>query len=156
MKLKALLKNENAVSPVIGVILMVAITVILAAVIASFVLGLGDTADEVQPNSTLSFDYDGSSTVTITLTDGDALSTDEVFLRGDAISCDTTTGAVDDDDIETCLSGSNDDSPSGEWVVGDSATVEDSLDTSGETIRVVWEELGGDNAATLETQDFDF
>jgi len=34
-------KNEDAVSPVIGVILMVAITVILAAVIAAFVFGLG-------------------------------------------------------------------------------------------------------------------
>ena len=33
-------KNDEAVSPVIGVILMVAITVILAAVIASFVFGL--------------------------------------------------------------------------------------------------------------------
>ncbi|RLG22256.1 type IV pilin, partial [Methanosarcinales archaeon] len=33
--------NEEAVSPVIGVILMVAITVILAAVIASFVFGMG-------------------------------------------------------------------------------------------------------------------
>ncbi len=36
-------KNEEAVSPVIGVILMVAITVILAAVIAAFVFGLGGT-----------------------------------------------------------------------------------------------------------------
>ena len=35
------LRNEDAVSPVIGVILMVAITVILAAVIAAFVFGLG-------------------------------------------------------------------------------------------------------------------
>ncbi|ELZ08040.1 hypothetical protein C478_18502 [Natrinema thermotolerans DSM 11552] len=34
-------KDERAVSPVIGVILMVAITVILAAVIAAFVLDLG-------------------------------------------------------------------------------------------------------------------
>jgi flagellin-like protein len=33
-------KNEEAVSPVIGVILMVAITVILAAVIAAFVFGM--------------------------------------------------------------------------------------------------------------------
>ncbi|WMW24290.1 type IV pilin N-terminal domain-containing protein [Methanolobus sediminis] len=33
--------NEDAVSPVIGVILMVAITVILAAVIAAFVFGMG-------------------------------------------------------------------------------------------------------------------
>jgi flagellin-like protein len=39
----ALRKNEKGVSPVIGVILMVAITVILAAVIASFVFGLSGT-----------------------------------------------------------------------------------------------------------------
>ena len=34
-------KEEEAVSPVIGVILMVAITVILAAVIGAFVFGMG-------------------------------------------------------------------------------------------------------------------
>ena len=33
-------QNENAVSPVIGVLLMVMITVVLAAVIASFVFGM--------------------------------------------------------------------------------------------------------------------
>ena len=36
-------QNEEAVSPVIGVILMVAITVILAAVIAAFVFGMTDS-----------------------------------------------------------------------------------------------------------------
>jgi archaeal type IV pilus assembly protein PilA len=36
----AFTKNDEAVSPVIGVILMVAITVILAAVIAAFVFGM--------------------------------------------------------------------------------------------------------------------
>lgn len=39
--MKMFRKDEEAVSPVIGVILMVAITVILAAVIAAFVFGLG-------------------------------------------------------------------------------------------------------------------
>jgi len=39
----ALRKDEKGVLPVIGVILMVAITVILAAVIASFVFGLSGT-----------------------------------------------------------------------------------------------------------------
>ncbi|MCK4798785.1 MAG: type IV pilin N-terminal domain-containing protein [Spirochaetes bacterium] len=39
-------KNEEAVSPVIGVILMVAITVILAAVIAAFVFGIGGTQEK--------------------------------------------------------------------------------------------------------------
>ena len=39
-------KNEEAVSPVIGVILMVAITVILAAVIAAFVFNMGGGAEK--------------------------------------------------------------------------------------------------------------
>ena len=42
--------NEEAVSPVIGVILMVAITVILAAVIAVFVFGM---ASDVQTTKTV-------------------------------------------------------------------------------------------------------
>ncbi|NLA31202.1 MAG: type IV pilin, partial [Methanomicrobiales archaeon] len=41
MNMIKLRENEEAVSPVIGVILMVAITVILAAVIAAFVFGMG-------------------------------------------------------------------------------------------------------------------
>lgn len=40
-KANQFLEEEGAVSPVIGVILMVAITVILAAVIAAFVFGMG-------------------------------------------------------------------------------------------------------------------
>jgi flagellin-like protein len=44
-------ENEEAVSPVIGVILMVAITVILAAVIAAFVFGM---TGNVQTTKTVS------------------------------------------------------------------------------------------------------
>jgi len=44
------MKNEDAVSPVIGVILMVAITVILAAVIAMFVFNM---AGDVQSSKTV-------------------------------------------------------------------------------------------------------
>ncbi|MEA1992469.1 MAG: type IV pilin N-terminal domain-containing protein [Thermodesulfobacteriota bacterium] len=40
-KMGSFKKGEDAVSPVIGVILMVAITVILAAVIGAFVFGMG-------------------------------------------------------------------------------------------------------------------
>jgi flagellin-like protein len=42
------MKNENAVSPVIGVLLMVAITVILAAVIAAFVFGMSGTISKTK------------------------------------------------------------------------------------------------------------
>ena len=56
--------DTEAVSPVIGVILMVAITVILAAVIGTFVLGLGE---DVEDNARAGFtiDQEPGSTVTI-------------------------------------------------------------------------------------------
>ncbi|CDK40297.1 flagellin-like protein [Halorubrum sp. AJ67] len=43
-------------SPVIGVILMVAITVILAAVIGTFVLGLGDQLGDTAPQASFTVD----------------------------------------------------------------------------------------------------
>ena len=50
MDLKKLFKNNDAVSPVIGVILMVAITVILAAAIGSSVFGQETTKPAPQAN----------------------------------------------------------------------------------------------------------
>ena len=50
----AFVEDKTGVSPVIGVILMVAITVILAAVIGTFVLGLGDSVNSSQPSASLS------------------------------------------------------------------------------------------------------
>jgi len=46
-------KDEEAVSPVIGVILMVAITVILAAVIAAFVFGMGGNLTPSPPTASV-------------------------------------------------------------------------------------------------------
>jgi len=56
MEFKNLFDDERAVSPVIGVILMVAITVILAAVIGTFVLGLGDQVQNTTPRASFGFD----------------------------------------------------------------------------------------------------
>ncbi|MFA4823732.1 MAG: type IV pilin N-terminal domain-containing protein [Methanoregula sp.] len=52
-------KNEEAVSPVIGVILMVAITVILAAVIAAFVFGM---AGNIQSTKTVGMTLTSNAT----------------------------------------------------------------------------------------------
>ena len=77
--LKAMLGDDRGVSPVIGVILMVAITVILAAVIGTFVLGLGDGLEQA-PQASLnaedaSDDYsdDGGDAFTISHDGGDAI-----------------------------------------------------------------------------------
>ncbi|WMW22234.1 type IV pilin N-terminal domain-containing protein [Methanolobus mangrovi] len=70
--------NEDAVSPVIGVILMVAITVILAAVIAAFVFGMGPPEQAPQAsirasattasnsNSIIMLEHQGGDEVTLT------------------------------------------------------------------------------------------
>jgi flagellin-like protein len=62
--------NDRAVSPVIGVILMVAITVILAAVIGTFVLGLGDSVQQ-NAQAGVSFSQEATDTedeFTVTIT----------------------------------------------------------------------------------------
>lgn len=60
MKLRRLLHDDDAVSPVIGVILMVAITVTLAAVIVTFVRGLGEQVSETSPNASFTLGYNES------------------------------------------------------------------------------------------------
>jgi len=47
-------RDDRGVSPVIGVILMVAITVILAAVIGAFVLNLGSSVGDQAPQASIS------------------------------------------------------------------------------------------------------
>jgi len=89
MEFKQLLSDDRAVSPVIGVILMVAITVILAAVIGTFVLGLGDQVQSTTPTASFGFeqgtDSPGSGIpevkeLTVTHETGDTLSESNIDL----------------------------------------------------------------------------
>lgn len=73
--------EDRGVSPVIGVILMVAITVILAAVIGAFVLGLGDGLGDTGPQASLSFSEE-DGTVTVTHQGGDSLGGDAEVVGG--------------------------------------------------------------------------
>lgn len=121
-KLKRFGGKEKAVSPVIGVILMVAITVILSAVIATFVLGLGEDLGNPAPSASFDYDYDESnSEVTITHQNGQQLDAEnlEVTVEG---------------------GGSVSTSFSGEVTAGDSAKLTGVSDD--DVVRVVWEEQG--------------
>jgi len=62
-------KNDEAVSPVIGVILMVAITVILAAVIAAFVFGMSGNIAKTKVVAVTAQQPD-ANTITITYQGG--------------------------------------------------------------------------------------
>ena len=77
MKLKNIFTDDEAVSPVIGVILMVAITVILAAVIGAFVLGIGSN-QESAPQASVTFEYSGSTLSDISHDGGETLQMDQL------------------------------------------------------------------------------
>ena len=99
-------EEERAVSPVIGVILMVAITVILAAVIAAFVLDLGP-GDSTAPNAQLGLEtdteYDGNDQTFAVLNHegGDGIDSSEVTIVVDGTELDEANGFSDSDaDLE--------------------------------------------------------
>ena len=144
MKLKQLLSEERAVSPVIGVILMVAITVILAAVIGTFVLGLGENV-QTTPQAKFNFDYnEGAKELTITHDGGDAIQSDEMNIVGNGTDVSWTNSLA---------AGMSD---SYEVQAGNSTVIDGSADGStenlvgpGDTIRVVWSDPNTDKSATL-------
>ncbi|GAB3679805.1 hypothetical protein GCM10028857_01660 [Salinarchaeum chitinilyticum] len=70
MKLGSLCRDDDAISSVLGVVLMVAVTIILAAVIGTFVLGIGSELTDSSPSASWEFsenvnDSAANSTVTI-------------------------------------------------------------------------------------------
>ncbi|MFC6755720.1 MULTISPECIES: type IV pilin N-terminal domain-containing protein [Haloarcula] len=103
MDIKQLIHDDDAVSPVIGVILMVAITVILAAVIASFVLGLGDSAGDAAPQVSVSCDL-GSTPTTMDHDGGDELDPSNIEIVGngtvDGSASNFTAGDTIADDVD--------------------------------------------------------
>jgi flagellin-like protein len=130
------------VSPVIGVILMVAITVILAAVIATFVLGLGEQISDTGPTASFDFEYNedpNGDELTITHTSGNTIAAENLFIRG-SDSDDGNWVGRDAGDSTTYGQGSQIRS-------GSSVTVDVESD---DTVRVVWESSSGGQSKTLE------
>jgi len=154
MDLKSLFNDEDAVSPVIGVILMVAITVILAAVIGTFVLGLGDRVSQASPTATFTFDYANDveaspaiDYVNITHDGGEAVSVDnlEVTVGGNKVF---GSGTVEYNNGSAGGWGSGEITAGSELVVGADNTGTDSFD-DGEAVKVIWTASGSDKTAVI-------
>lgn len=180
MNVKQLFSEDDAVSPVIGVILMVAITVILAAVIGAFVLDIGGSQEQVpqaqwdlqQQSEDISLD-DGNTheltTVTVSHRGGDTVNEDQIEI--------TVNGQVAHDiastDLDKLADDSNEISSGNEYRIaayhssdntGTTVHTENSgaLENSGgstvatalsseDTVRVVWS--SDDNSQTQTLQD---
>ncbi len=135
--IRGLLTDENAVSPVIGVILMVAITVILAAVIGAFVLELGNQPQETTPNAQFSFDHSDGN-LTITHEGGDGVDAEQLSFA----SSNATWN-----DADHWNDGSLDQS-----VSGDRVTAGDSVSGAfgdEDDLRLVWTAESNDSTSTL-------
>jgi len=139
MDLKALFNDDDAVSPVIGVILMVAITVILAAVIASFVLGLGDQAQQNAPQASFGWEYDGSD-VTVSHESGTTIDAGNLKFTGTGFGAGISSG----DTWESQMASP----PDSQVSAGESVSfpVDSSYD-----IDLVYQESGSDQSSILDS-----
>ena len=131
--------DDRAVSPVIGVILMVAITVILAAVIGTFVLGLGDQLGDTAPQASFTIDDNGTDTINITKTGGQSLEAGDLVL------------SVDGERVNTSIPGDT-------WETGERKEIGNGdsdlsdWDTGEATVRIIHDPSG--NAIFERTWDF--
>ncbi|PSP97989.1 type IV pilin [Halobacteriales archaeon QS_4_70_19] len=168
MNFKQLLTDDDAVSPVIGVILMVAITVILAAVIGTFVLGLGDQVSNTSPQASFTFDYTEDTSGTAS-DDGSSDALEITHDGGDSIppaglSVKTSTniepnpdqssnadGTLTFDEANPNGFGLSDDVSAGTTVTvyEEEGTQDTTSDLADETVRVVWKSSNGGDTATL-------
>ena len=72
-------RSSRGVAPVVGVVVLVAITVVLAAVVGAFAIGLGSGTDDT-PQAAITADLDGNR-IDLTNTAGDTLDTTELTVR---------------------------------------------------------------------------
>ena len=139
MQLKQLLNDDDAVSPVIGVILMVAITVILAAVIGTFVLGLGDQVQETSPTAQWNWDQPADDELYLAHEGGDPIEVANVQVRNSDATMSSTCDTVGDwgASVETITA-------------GDTCEIHTSGagNTATGTYRLVWESEGQSSTLT--------
>ncbi|ELZ73507.1 MULTISPECIES: type IV pilin [Haloferax] len=151
MKLKQLFEDDDAVSPVIGVILMVAITVILAAVIGTFVLGLGEQT-ATAPQASFSFDYNQSAPdhLNITHESGQAINSERLSISTGVDIYDPDEAATNASDSRTWTSLNG--YTQTDVTAGTSVTIRpvSSETLADQTVRIVWTDEAGSSSATLQ------
>ncbi|WP_323674907.1 type IV pilin N-terminal domain-containing protein [Halorubellus sp. PRR65] len=151
--IRGLLTDDDAVSPVIGVILMVAVTVVLSAAVGAFVLDIGNAVTEQSPTAVIEFEYDistGSGTpnaVVLRHNGGDELATST--LR---VTVDGTVAWEDKSSTDDFATGGG-----GEWddgvTSGDELRIEeDGADIeASSSVQLVWQE--GQRSSVLASSD---
>jgi flagellin-like protein len=144
MNFRQLFTEDRAVSPVIGVILMVAITVILAAVIGTFVLGLGDQVSESAPQAQFSFDFQNENNATIVHDGGDSIESDTL-----SVSVGGTTAYNGSAIVNGFDEAGSSDGWTGTVNAGSTLKLVNSTGQAGDDVRVIWASSNSDKTATI-------
>ena len=126
--------TDRAVSPVIGVVLMVGIVVALGAVVGGAVLGLGVGVGETAPNAQFDASYDGEDTLTVT------------HVAGDTVDGERLTYTIDGSEESP-----DGDAFDGEITAGTSETF--SGENDGETFEIQWTSENGETSSVLFSYD---
>jgi flagellin-like protein len=152
MQFKQFLTDEDAVSPVIGVILMVAITVILAAVIGTFVLGLGGNVNST-PSAQFTFDWEqvGDHTVNAVHDGGDAIEAQNLEVSVTSDGSGMTPFPLDSSGSNATATGDRTNpfgTGSTEVTAGSSADIANGI-LKGDSVRIIYVSPESDNTATL-------
>jgi FlaG/FlaF family flagellin (archaellin) len=132
---------------------MVAITVILAAVIGTFVLGLGDQVQSSAPNANFQFEYGGdwssdTGTLTVVHNGGQDVLTDNLEVQVGTSTVSSGNFTNDWSGSGTTIStgdSANFQEPSGSL----SAAASVSDESAGADVRVVWNSPNGDSSNTI-------
>ncbi|TQQ79878.1 type IV pilin [Halonotius terrestris] len=132
--------TDRGVSPVIGVILMVAITVVIATMVGSVFLDYADQVSDQPPQAAFEYEQSGSDDITITHVSGDRINNERlrITVGGDEVYPDPVSDAS-----KTGWA-----SPIG---VGDTVDIEHTDADEGDTVRIVWQNPSGRSANTLST-----
>ena len=151
--IRGLLTEEDAVSPVIGVILMVAVTVVLSAAIGAFVLDIGNAVTEKQPNAVIEFEVDadgGTDSVTLRHNGGDELETDTLSVTIDGtVAWEAGSPSTESDFTTGGSSEWNDGVTSGDELV--IKETDDAAISASSSVKLVWQD--GQRSSVLASND---
>lgn len=125
-------RSRPVVTPIVGVVLMIAMTVVLAGVVGSFMVAFNDDA-QMSPTTTAfsveSIGCDGSGLIRVTYVEDRSVPADELYLRSPYLDL---TGSWMDPSGYT-VTGAGD----GDISAGDAATICTRLESV--TVSLVWD-----------------
>lgn len=133
-------EQERAVSPVVGVVLMVAATVILGGVVAAFVTGMGGSMSGA-PQASFGFTYDETAdSLTLAHEGGDSLDGDRISIK-----INDPDGTVSDTELNASELGITGQTLS----TGYEETIASGELNGDETVRIVWSAANSDETTLI-------